>query len=177
MITPGARLDSQVCDTQVIVIRASAALAQLRCGGAPMVPAGDPKDSAADLDSRFADGSALGKRYTHDTGAELLVTRAGAGSLAIDDAPSRSNRPRRCRPAIDPPATFPQASINSTVVVTVASRDRVLSMMAVAYSRGTPATPSRGTTTRYAAFTASMTSITPRLTHLVVLTTSPGATS
>jgi hypothetical protein len=38
--------------------------------------------------------------------------------------------------------------MSASVVVTVASNARVLSMTAEAYSAGTPATASRGTTTR-----------------------------
>ena len=38
MIKNGTRLQSQVCDTQVIVVRTSDSLDDLRAGGAPMVP-------------------------------------------------------------------------------------------------------------------------------------------
>ncbi|MFE9325454.1 hypothetical protein ACIHDR_29115 [Nocardia sp. NPDC052278] len=86
MINSGARLESQVCETQVIVIRATDALDGLRCGGAPMVPIGAEK-TTTDLDPRFADGTALGKRYIHETGAEILVTRPGSGTLAVHDIP------------------------------------------------------------------------------------------
>ena len=37
MIKNGTRLASQVCDTQVIVVRSADSLDDLRCGGAPMV--------------------------------------------------------------------------------------------------------------------------------------------
>lgn len=83
----GSRLESQVCDTQVIVIRATDALAGLCCGGAPMVALGDEKSAGAVLDPGFAAGATLGKRYVHDSGAEILVTRGGAGTLAVDGAP------------------------------------------------------------------------------------------
>ncbi|MEV5832666.1 hypothetical protein [Nocardia sp. NPDC052112] len=86
MINSGARLESQVCETQVIVIRATDALDGLRCGGAPMVPIGAEK-TTADLDPHFADGTALGKRYVHETGAEILVTRPGSGTLTVHDIP------------------------------------------------------------------------------------------
>ncbi|WP_067901596.1 hypothetical protein [Nocardia vaccinii] len=92
MINPGARLESQVCETQVIVIRVSDTLTRLRCGGAPMVPVGDAEEAGAGPDPRFANGSALGKRYTDESGAELLVTRAGAGTLTIDDTPLQVKR-------------------------------------------------------------------------------------
>ena len=40
MIKNGSRLQSQVCDTQVIVVRSAESLDDLRAGGAPMVPIG-----------------------------------------------------------------------------------------------------------------------------------------
>ena len=40
MIKNGTRLQSQVCDTQVIVVRSADSLDDLRAGGAPMVPIG-----------------------------------------------------------------------------------------------------------------------------------------
>jgi hypothetical protein len=86
VITSGTRLESQACDTQVIVIKTTDALDGLRCGGAPMVPVGT-KGAAADLDPRFSDGTALGKRYVHETGAEVLVTKAGAGTLTVNENP------------------------------------------------------------------------------------------
>ena len=41
MIKNGTRLQSQVCDTQVIVVRSADSLDDLRAGGAPMVPIGE----------------------------------------------------------------------------------------------------------------------------------------
>ena len=38
MIKNGTRLQSQVCDTQVIVVKAADSLEDLRAGGVPMVP-------------------------------------------------------------------------------------------------------------------------------------------
>ena len=38
MIQNGSRLQSQVCDTQVIVVRTAESLDDLRAGGAPMIP-------------------------------------------------------------------------------------------------------------------------------------------
>ncbi|MBZ4521832.1 hypothetical protein [Mycobacterium avium] len=81
MITSGTRLQSQVCDTQVIVIKSTDSLDELRCGGAPMVPIGEQEPTDAILDPALAGGSILGKRYVDATGAEVLVTRAGAGTL------------------------------------------------------------------------------------------------
>src|ERR1700738_2544595 len=83
MIKNGTRLASQVCDTQIIVVRSADGLDDLRCGGAPMVALG--AERSGELDPAFADGSVMGKRYVDETGAEVLVTKAGAGSLSIGE--------------------------------------------------------------------------------------------
>jgi hypothetical protein len=83
MIKNGTRLQSQVCDTQVIVVRSSDSLDDLRAGGVPMVPIGDDVSSNATIDPAFSDGNVMGKRYVDDTGAEVLVTKAGAGTLSV----------------------------------------------------------------------------------------------
>ncbi|MFE3543914.1 hypothetical protein ACFXK0_13190 [Nocardia sp. NPDC059177] len=87
MIKSGTRLASQVCRTQVIVIKSTDAIDGLRCGGAPMVPLGEESGTGAVLDPAFAGGTAVGKRYVHETGAEILVTQAGAGTLAVHAVP------------------------------------------------------------------------------------------
>jgi hypothetical protein len=46
-----------------------------------MVALGDER--SGELDPAFADGSVMGKRYVDETGAEVLVTKAGGGTLAI----------------------------------------------------------------------------------------------
>ena len=81
MIKNGTRLASQVCDTQVIVVRSSDGLDDLRCGGVPMVPVGG--EQSGELDPAFSGGTVMGKRYVDETGAEVLVTKPGAGSLSI----------------------------------------------------------------------------------------------
>jgi hypothetical protein len=81
MIKNGTRLASQVCDTQVIVVRSADSLDDLRCGGVPMVELGAPR--SGELDPVFAGGSVMGKRYVDQTGAEVLVTKAGAGTLTV----------------------------------------------------------------------------------------------
>jgi hypothetical protein len=87
MIKNGTRLQSQVCDTQVIVVRTADSLDDLRAGGVPMVPIDSQKDPAKasefSLDPEFSDGNAMGKRYVDETGAEVLVTKAGTGTLSI----------------------------------------------------------------------------------------------
>lgn len=82
MVKNGTRLQSQVDDTQVIVVKAADSLDDLRCGGTPMV-ALDAEKSGGEIDSNFADGTAMGKRYIDADGAEVLVTKAGKGSLSV----------------------------------------------------------------------------------------------
>lgn len=83
MIKNGTRLQSQVCETQVIVVRSADSLDGLCCGGAPMVAM--DAERSGELNPALADGSVMGKRYVDDTGAEVLVTKAGAGTLSIGD--------------------------------------------------------------------------------------------
>ena len=87
MIKNGTRLQSQVCDTQVIVVRSADSLDDLRAGGAPMVPIGEAVDESLSLDDALADGTLMGKRYVDDGGAEVLVTKAGEGTLSIGSTP------------------------------------------------------------------------------------------
>ncbi|MCV7345882.1 hypothetical protein [Mycolicibacterium rhodesiae] len=87
MIKTGTRLQSQVCDTQVIVVRSSERLDDLRAGGVPMIPLDGEKTEGAQLDPDFAAGTVMGKRYVDADGAELLVTKAGAGSLSVGTTP------------------------------------------------------------------------------------------
>ena len=80
---PGAKLKSQVCDTEVMVIRCGAG--QIECGGVAM---GDDKPTLPGTPSaEFARGSLIGKRYVDATGAfEVLCVKGGEGSLAVDGA-------------------------------------------------------------------------------------------
>ena len=87
MIKNGTRLQSQVCDTQVIVVRTSDALDDLRAGGAPMIALDASPDDGLRLDEAYADGPSMGKRYVDDDGAEILVTKAGEGTLCIGSTP------------------------------------------------------------------------------------------
>ena len=87
MIKNGTRLQSQVCDTQVIVVRSADSLDDLRAGGVAMVPLDSQKIQRRlpirSLDPAFSEGNAMGKRYVDETGAEVLVTKAGAGTLSV----------------------------------------------------------------------------------------------
>jgi hypothetical protein len=87
MIKTGTRLKSQVCETEVIVIRPGDGLDDLRAGGLPMREIGSDAPSDAALDPNFVDGNVMGKRYVDESGAEVLVTKAGVGTLTIGDVP------------------------------------------------------------------------------------------
>ncbi|UXA16669.1 hypothetical protein [Mycobacterium sp. SMC-4] len=87
MIKNGTRLQSQVCDTQVIVVRSAESLDDLRAGGAPMVPVGSDVDSSLSLEDSLSEGNLMGKRYVDDNGAEVLVTKAGKGTLSVGATP------------------------------------------------------------------------------------------
>jgi hypothetical protein len=80
---PGERLFSSVCDTSVVVVRPGQGVDVITCGGAPMTaesaePTGKPATG-------FDEGTLLGKRYVDEiSGVELLCTKGGGGSLAVD---------------------------------------------------------------------------------------------
>jgi hypothetical protein len=87
----GQRLVSATDTTAVIVIKAGADDIALTCGGVAMAAeletAGPDNPNLAPLDGRDH-GTQLGKRYESPDGAvELLCTKAGAASLAVDDIP------------------------------------------------------------------------------------------
>jgi len=81
----GTRIQSAVCNTEVMVIQAPAGEVDVRCGGAPMLAIGAPKSGGA-VDPGAAGGTQIGKRYVNAQGdLELLCTKPGAGSLAVGD--------------------------------------------------------------------------------------------
>ena len=83
MIKNGTRLKSQVCDAQVIVVKAADSLDDLRCGGQPMLALDAENSAGTTPDPAFSDGAVMGKRYVDEGGAEVLVTKAGTGTLSV----------------------------------------------------------------------------------------------
>lgn len=84
----GARLRSQVCDTEIIVVRPPDAPIDLTCGGHAMVAVAASTPSGLAPRDGLDGGSQLGKRYTApNTGIEVLVTKSGTGSLAVGSEP------------------------------------------------------------------------------------------
>ena len=88
-LTPGTKLASTVCLTEVIVVRPPTGAVSVECGGVAMVGADDaPAEPSGDPAAGHAEGTPLGKRYHHEaSGLELLCTRAGDGSLSVDGDP------------------------------------------------------------------------------------------
>ncbi len=85
MLKTGARLKSQVCTTQVIVVRASSDNVELHCGGYPMVELTETPREGLSIAAGFTEGTTIGKRYVDAGGVvEILATKAGTGSLALD---------------------------------------------------------------------------------------------
>ena len=85
-LKPGSRWISAVDGTEVIVVKAGAAGLTLECGGTEMLPAGTEKPGGRP-DPSWVGGTAVGKRFEHETGLEVLCTKAGAGSLGVDGSP------------------------------------------------------------------------------------------
>ena len=79
-LTPGTRLKSTVCTTEIMVITAPAEDVEITCGGEPMSQGEDGNGGSVREDR--ADGSVIGKRYTNEEGSlEVLCVKAGEGSL------------------------------------------------------------------------------------------------
>jgi hypothetical protein len=84
-LKPGTRLRSQVCSTEIIVVKAPAGDVTLTCGGHPMIETtAEPAPGLSPVAGQ-TEGSLLGKRYTRgEEDLEVLVTKAGDGTLAAD---------------------------------------------------------------------------------------------
>lgn len=87
-LKPGSRWKSAVSDAEVVVVRASAQATALECGGHPMVAHGGERPAGLSPAADRAEGIQVGKRYfDEETGAEVLCSKAGAGSLSMDGRP------------------------------------------------------------------------------------------
>jgi hypothetical protein len=87
-LKPGSRWKSAVCDTEVVVVRPPTSPSVLECGGAPMLDIKAQRPTNGAVAPGHAAASLLGKRYADEaSGLEVLCTKAGAGSLAVDDRP------------------------------------------------------------------------------------------
>lgn len=83
-IKVGARLKSNVCDTEIMVISCADTSVTITCGGAPVLDATASK-TGGDVDAAHSAGTLLGKRYVNGAGKiELLCVKAGKGALAVN---------------------------------------------------------------------------------------------
>lgn len=95
-LKPGSRWKSAVCSSEVVVVRPPKGRAVLECGGKAMRPLADEAIADGAPAPDHAGGTAVGKRYVDETsGVEVLGSKAGAGSLAIDGRPLR---PKEAKP-------------------------------------------------------------------------------
>jgi hypothetical protein len=95
-LKPGSRWRSAVCTTEVVVVKAPTDDVSLECGGHPMVPIDLQPSAGLALDPGFAEGTKMGKRFADpDTGIELLATKGGDGTLAVNGTvvPTKDAKP------------------------------------------------------------------------------------
>ena len=82
----GTRLQSAVCSTEVMIVKAPQE-AELTCGGAALLALGEAK-SGGDPAEGADGGTQIGKRYVDgDETVEILCTKPGKGTLAIGGVP------------------------------------------------------------------------------------------
>jgi hypothetical protein len=93
---PGQALASPVDTTTVIVVRAPDRDIDLTCAGVEMWdPKGGGEAPAGATDPEQLTGSLLGKRYANDElGLELLCTKAGQGTIAVNGVPLAQKGPK-----------------------------------------------------------------------------------
>jgi hypothetical protein len=83
----GQMLASTVDTTAVIVVRCPDGDLEITCGGAAMAEGNVPGPTGTP-DPDLMGGALLGKRYAdEDLGVELLCTKPGPGTLAVNGVP------------------------------------------------------------------------------------------
>ena len=84
----GQSLVSAIDSTAVIVVKAPEDDVTITCGGVEMVEKGQEPPAGATADPAQQAGTQLGKRYADDgVGIELLCTKGGEGTLAVNGTP------------------------------------------------------------------------------------------
>jgi hypothetical protein len=87
-LKPGSRWRSPVCKAEVVVVRPPKQPGVLQCGGHDMLPVGQEPAGDLALSAEHSGGVHMGKRYFDEvSGIEVLASKAGLGSLAIDGRP------------------------------------------------------------------------------------------
>ncbi len=90
----GAKLESAVCDTQIMVLSAPKTELNLCCGGLPMSVAGDDRAEGDAVEALMTE-TLTGKRYVDaDETMEFLCTKGGAGGLSLGDVPLEIKQPK-----------------------------------------------------------------------------------
>ncbi len=85
-LKPGSRYRSNTCAGEFVVVKAPADDVDLRCGGVAVVSIDEPGGAGTPA-APFNEGTMVGKRYTDEGETlELLITKAGDGSLSVGDA-------------------------------------------------------------------------------------------
>jgi hypothetical protein len=89
-------LASPVDSTTVIVVRAPDADIDLTCAGVAMWdPRGGGARPAGEPDPSHLSGTQMGKRYADEqVGLELLCTKPGNGTIAVDGVPLPQQGPK-----------------------------------------------------------------------------------
>ena len=81
----GSRWKSAVCATELAVVRPAKEAVTLECGGRAVIAIGVDRPADGAVAPAQASGTLLGKRYVDEpSGLEVLCTKPGAGSLAVD---------------------------------------------------------------------------------------------
>lgn len=80
---PGSRWKSGVCSGEFVLVKPPSGSGELTCGGAPLQLHGSDAAPAAATEAA-GEGTLAGKRYADpDSGAEVLCTKPGTGSLGF----------------------------------------------------------------------------------------------
>ncbi|MFJ1969481.1 hypothetical protein ACIO93_12505 [Streptomyces sp. NPDC087903] len=92
----GQMLASTVDTTTVVVVRTAGHDLEITCGGAAMTePEALEAATTGTPDPEQMGGTRLGKRYADDgLGVELLCTKAGEGTLAVNGVPLSLKGPK-----------------------------------------------------------------------------------
>jgi len=95
-LTPGARLRSAVCDTEIVIVRPPGdGAAVLSCGGVPMLARGEQPGGLVAIQEGHDESTMLGKRYgLSDDPLEVLVTKSGKGSLSLSGRLLQTKEPK-----------------------------------------------------------------------------------
>jgi hypothetical protein len=84
----GKRYRSTACSTEIVVIKAPESDVDLNCGGYPLSPLDGEPGARNEPQAGLSEGTLIGKRYgDSDETLEVLVTKAGEGTLAIGATP------------------------------------------------------------------------------------------